>query len=107
MRLPKKINILHKTFEIKRSDKIFGGFHFQDEDNDNKPTITLTSSKDRSAVLEVLMHEVLEITTELLRVRYESPDAEESYEFHYKHKEHDTICKVLSQVLQQVFKESV
>lgn len=103
IKLPKKINILHKTFEIKRSETVFGGFAFRDEDNGNKPTITITKKGNKEEVMEVLIHESLEIITELLRVRYDRPDADEAYEFHYTHKEHDAICKVLAQVMGQVF----
>ena len=93
---------MNKTFEVIRSKRVYGAFHFKDKKNGGKPTITITKSKDDGDVLELLFHEVLEIVCELMRIRYVRPDDGEAYEFHYTHREHDVIAKILSQVFQQI-----
>ena len=105
MKLPKTIQILNYTFEIKRSKEYYGHFEFSDNDNEGKPTITITNDKVDNIVLEVFLHEVLEIILELTRVRYVSPDEDGNYEFHYTHKQHDTVSKILAQALMPMFKE--
>jgi len=106
MKLPKTIQILNYTFDIKRSEDYYGHFEFSDKDNKGKPTITIANDKERSdsIICEILIHEVLEIILELLRVRYTAP-SDDSYEFHYTHKEHDTVSKILARALMPMFKE--
>lgn len=100
VKIPKKLKILNKTVHVIRSKDIYGAFRFRDKKHGNKNTMTLFNEDDD--VLEPFIHEVLEATCELLRVRFTRPDDDEAYEFHYTHREHDTITKVLTQVLEQV-----
>ena len=100
MKIPKKIQILNMTFEIKRDKRVLGHFIFKDKRNHNKPTIYLINNNDR--VLEPFIHETLEIVLELVRARYERGDEADNYVFYYSHKEHDLVAKVMSQVVQQL-----
>ena len=79
-----------------------GYFNFKDTDNDNKPTICI--SNDNEKAFEAFIHETFEIAKELTRVRYEKPDEEDSYMFFYSHREHDTISKIMAQVINQLIR---
>ena len=104
MKLPRKIQILNKTFDILRGDKYLGYFHFNDKDNDGKPTIYITNVQNDDVVMEVFMHETMEVALELSRVRYERPDERDSYVFFYSHREHDMVAKIMGSVISQLLK---
>jgi len=105
-KLPKEIQILNYNFEVKRDANNYGYFALKDENNHNKPTIVVTGDPTyaKHEIVEIFIHEVLEITLELLRCRYERPDADQNYEFHYSHKEHDICAKVLTRALEKMIK---
>ena len=104
VKLPKKIKILNKTFDILRGDKYLGYFHFNDKDNNGKPTIYINDKKDDEVVLEVFMHETMEIVLELTKARYERPDEQDNFVFYYSHKEHDIMSKIMGDVVGQLLK---
>ena len=104
IKLPKKVRILNREFDVVRGDNYLGYFLFKDPDNENKPTIGIISNKKASpeVILEAYLHETLEISLELLRARYGRPDERDSYEFHYEHKQHDAACKIMAGVVKQL-----
>lgn len=104
MKLPKRVRILDRTFNVIRGNKYLGYFQFIDKDNGNKPTIYITDRKDDDVVLEAFMHETMEIALELTRVRYERPDEDGSFIFFYSHKDHDIVSKIMSGVVNQLLK---
>ena len=53
------------------------------------------------SVLNVIIHEIKEIIQVEQYTRYERPDEEGNYEFHYSHKEHTKLCSRLAGILDQ------
>jgi len=100
VKFPKKINFLCRTFEIIRDKEIMGYFSFKDADNQNKPVICISS--DEHNEMEAFMHEALELSLELMRVRYERPDENENYVFYFSHKELDAVAKLMAQAITQL-----
>ena len=105
MKLPKKIKLLNRIFEVIRTDDLsLAYFMFRDPDNDGKPTIGIKKKLRDEDLIEAFIHEITELIYELLRVRYTRPDDSTAFEFHYTHKEHDTAAKMLAGVILELIR---
>jgi len=104
LKIPKKLQILNLTFDIKMSNDYYGYFDLRDPDNEGKPTIYIKKSLTKTNKLEILTHEALEVILHLLRLRYERPDEVGSFVFFYAHKDHDTASIIMSNVIAQILK---
>ncbi len=91
----KQIRVNSNIFTIKWDDTLHGGgFDYKDK------TIWIgTINKNR--VLEILCHELFEIVTIEMNIRFHRPDCPQDHIFMYDHRQHDTTMCIFAGLLGQ------
>ena len=93
----KKIDIGDSEFTIIWNDKENGGFF-----NMSECTISIGCKNIKTqpiVTFNIIIHELKEIIQIFQCTRYNRPDEERCFEFHYTHKEHTDLCYRLSGLL--------
>jgi len=108
LKFPKSVLIGNVEFKIKLDKKSSGG-SFEYWDDENKMTggeITIGTfllKVSPLSVLGVIIHELKEIIQVEQGTRFNVP-YDNSYEFHYNHRQHTDLCSRLAGLLSQFIK---
>ena len=110
LKFPKTIQINDITFKV-ITDPEWEGASLTYWDKDKKGNATLGNIKigtyllktNPFSVLSLIIHELKEIIQIEQGTRYHKP-SDESYEFHYNHKEHQAMCSQLGGLLKEFIK---
>jgi len=110
IRFPKQIIVGDSVFKVVKNPKIGGG-SFEYWQKKNKKTtggvLTIGTFHLKHSPLRVwgtIIHELKEIIQIEQGTRYERPDNQDEYEFHYTHKEHTDLCSRLAGLLNEFLK---
>ena len=90
----KTLRVNSIIFNIHWSNKYIGG-HFS-----YKKKIIEIGTKEEARVLEILCHELMEISAIEVGIRYMRPDGED-YIFVYDHRQYDTMTNIMAGLLKQ------
>lgn len=112
LKFPKSILIGDATFKIK-IDKNRAGGEFYYFDDDKKKSVkrrggciiigTRLLDINPIAVLSIIIHELKEIIQVEQGTRFSTP-SDDSYQFHYDHRQHTDLCSRLAGLLSQFIK---
>jgi hypothetical protein len=98
IKFPKTINIGTKVFKVTHDSKLGGEFEW------NSGTLRICDKKSPEETLNIITHEIFEIWTVALYLRYERPDTYSSYEFHFDHQHFTNLCEMASKTLSEFIK---
>lgn len=98
IKFPKTIKIGATTFKVIHNEKLGGEFNWEDR------TLRICDKKSPMETLNIITHEIFEMWTVALFLRYEKPDTYDSYEFHFDHQHFTNLCEMASQTLSEFIK---
>jgi hypothetical protein len=107
LKFPKKIKIGDQYYLVEQDPKRNGGEFYSYDENKKKITAgkiiigTKLLKVYPAHILCTIIHELKEIIQNDQYVRYQRPDASDSYEFHYTHREHAELCEILAGLLDE------
>ncbi len=92
----KKIKINCFEFAVKW-DKTHKGGSFSYKEGE----IEIGCKGSQGEMLMVICHEIMEICTLEMNVRYNRPDCDSDYLFAYDHRQHETMMNMFSSIIEQ------
>lgn len=102
LKIPKTVKISTQTFKVEQDLKGYGGsFSF----SEGKFVIGTKLLKDEPEhVFMIICHEVMEICTVIMKVRYRDTSVDENFKFFMDHKEFDILLEMFSVTISEFIK---
>ena len=98
IKFPKTIQIGTTTFKVVHDNRLGGEFNW-----DNR-ILRICDKKTPLETLNIITHEIFEMWSISLYLRYERRDSFNNYEFHFDHRNFTNLCEMASKTISEFIK---
>lgn len=95
IKFPEKITIGTKVFKVIHNKEEGGEFNWQ------TGVLRICDGKDYLSTLNLIFHEIFEMWSVALYLRYTRPDTFDCYEFHFDHKDFTNLCELSAKTISE------